>query len=116
MRDQELAGGGRWNRGGKTRGGGGNIARAAASTEVLFTTPADTSAFSSAQVESVVETALNSLADSKKGDAGSHGAEKPMEAPGDFSVCACAIAKQSATMRAKPKATLRHLRSTKPSY
>ena len=116
MRDQELAGGGRWNRGGKARGGGGNIARATASTEILLPASADTSAFSAAQVESAVEAAFNSLAAANKVDAGSHGAEKPMEAPGDFSACACAIVKPSATMRAKPKAMPRHLRSTKPSY
>ena len=92
------------------------MGRATTSTEVRLPAPADTSAFSAAKVESVVEAAFNSLAAANKVDAGSHGAEKPMEAPGDFSACACAIAKPSATMRANPKAMLRHLRSTKPSY
>jgi hypothetical protein len=73
--------------------------------------PADASAFSAAQVESIVETAFNSLAALNTGDAGSHGVEKPVEAPGVFSACVCAIAKPSATMSAKANATLAHLRT-----
>jgi hypothetical protein len=116
MSDQEYAGGGRWNRGAKAQGAGSNIARATVSTQDLRTTPADASAFSAAQVESIVETAFNSLAALNTGDAGAHGAEKSVEAPGVFSGCACAIAKPSATMSVKPNATPAHLRTMNISY
>jgi hypothetical protein len=66
--------------------------------------------FSAAKVESIVETTFDSLVALNAGDAGSHGVEKPVEPPGAFSGCACAIAKQSATISAKPNARLAHLR------
>ena len=77
---------------------------------------ADASAFSAAQVESIGETAFNSLATLNTSDAGSHGTEKLVGAPGVFRVCACAIAKPSAMMSAKPNAKLAHLRTMDPVY
>jgi len=116
MADQEFAGGGRSNRGGKARGAGGVIARATVSTQDLRATPAGASAFSAAQVESILETAFDSLAAWNARDAGSHGEEKPVEGPGVFSACACAIAKPSATMSATPNAKFAHLRTMSLSY
>ena len=113
---QEFAGGGRRNRGGKARGAGGTVARATVSTQYLRTTPPGPSAFSAAQVESIVETAFDSLAALNAGDAGSHGVEKPVESPGIFTACSCAIAKPSATISATPNAKLAHLRTMRQSY
>jgi hypothetical protein len=113
--NQEFAGGGRWSRGGKAPGAGGNIALPAVWKQNLRLTPAGASAFSAAQVESIVETACDSPEALNAGDAGSHGAEKPVNAPGFFSACARAIPKPSATMRAKANAALAHLRTMDPS-
>src|SRR5438874_9295168 len=117
MSDQELAGGGRCNRGGKVRGAGGGIARATVPKRALRITPAGASPFSAWKVESILETAfdwsaaLNTGDAGNAGDAGSHGAENLMEASGNLCACACAIAKPSAMMSSRAKAKLAHLRA-----
>ena len=107
MSDQELAGGGRCNRGGKVLIAGGGIARATVPKRAVRMRPAAASPFSAWKVESIVDTAFNWSAALNAGDAGSHGAEKLMEASGNLCACACAIAKPSARARAK----LAHVRT-----
>src|SRR5207249_9698278 len=91
-----VGGGGRCNRGRKVRGAGGGIARATVPKRALRITPAGASPFSAWKVESILDTAFDSSAALKAGDAGSHGAENLKEASGNLCACACAIAKPSA--------------------
>ena len=80
------------------------------------TIPAGAPALSAVKIESTVESTFDSLVALQAGDAGSHGVEKPVEPPGALSGCACAIAKPSATISAKPSAKLTHLRTMNRSY
>ena len=116
MSDQELAGGGRCNKGGKVRGAGGGIARATVPKRALRITPAGASPFSAWKVESILETAFDWSAALNAGDAGSHGAENLMEASGNLCACAYAIAKPSAMMTGRAKAKLAHLRTMHRYY
>src|SRR5437762_7289633 len=116
MSDQELAGGGRCNRGGKVRGAGGGIALATVPKRALRITPADASPFSAWKVESILETAFDWSAALNAGDAGSHGAENLMETSGNLCACACAIAKPSAMMSGRAKAKLADLRTMHRCY
>ena len=94
----------------------GGIDDEIASTRDLLTTPVGAPAFSAGEFESIVETTFNALVALNAGDAGSHGVEKPVEPPWAFSGCACAIAKPSATISARPNAKLAHLRTMGQSY
>jgi hypothetical protein len=114
--DQESAGGGRCNSGGKVWGAGGGIARATLSTRFLRTTPAGAPGFAAEKVEWIVETAFDAPAALKAGGAGSHRAEKPVAAPGPLRARACANAKPSATTSAKPNAKRAHLRTMEGFY
>lgn len=89
----------------------GGIARATASKSDVHTTPPATSVFLAAKVDSIGKTAFDSPAALKAGDAGSHGVEKQMAAPWIFSGFARDMAKPSAAMITKAKATLAHLRT-----
>ncbi len=100
----------------EARGPGGGIARETVSTRDPAMTQPGVSAFSAAKVESIVDTTFDSLAALNAGDVGKHGVEKPMEPPGAFSGYACAVAKPSATMSAKPSAKLANLRTMARSY
>lgn len=116
MLDQELAGGGRCNRGGKVRGAGGGIARATVPKPALRTTLAGASPFSAWNVESIPETAFDWSAALNAGDAGSHGAANLMKASGNLCACACVIAMPSATISSTAKTTLAHLRTMHRYY
>ena len=116
MADQEWGGGGRWNRGGKTAGTGDETGWETASTRDARATPAGTAAWAVAEAESNVETAGDSPAALSAGNAGSHGVEKPAEAPGALSGRVCVIAKLSATTSARPNAKFAHLRTINRWY
>ena len=90
---------------------GAGIARETVSSHDPGTPQAGVLSFSAAKVESIVETTFDSLVVLNAGDVGKHGVEKPVEPPGTLSGCACAIAKPSAAMSAKPNAKLANLRT-----
>jgi L-alanine-DL-glutamate epimerase-like enolase superfamily enzyme len=89
--------------------------RETASTRDPLTAPAGAPGCSAGKAESTGATTVDSPA-WNAGDAGSHGVEKPVEPPGAFSGCACAIAKPAATISASPNTRLAHLRTMGRSY